>query len=500
MKTINLAILSQLHGNDSFSMFETIYSQREKNTTPEHEQESLYSFVLYLIAKCDIHFPKMNGFYFSYHIPQISKEFDILRISENAVLNIELKSGNIPLSEAQEQLRRNQYYLGHLQKKAFLFTFFRDNRLYQLVDGSLNEASPQDLADAFSATETYLETDIDALFSPSQFLISPLTTPERFLANEYFLTSRQEEIRDEIIGDIKRKRGRLFGITGKPGTGKTLVLYDLAKRLSQNFNCCIVHCAPLCDGHRLLNRKMTNCEIINAKQFSSSEFDCSKYDVFLFDEFHRAYENALEKALDLEDQGNRIIILSYDFGQRITRKEKNRNLYPRLQQTGKLKEIVLKGKIRTNKELALFIHLLMEPKKYRNDKGYTFANVEIIHSNSRTNTQKIIEMYTEMGYSHINHSVSLRKSDAFDSLNNTSLNAHKVFGQEFDKVLVVVNDAFYYEDGILKGIENKANPDYLYVDMLYEEITRVREKLCIVIENNLALLKEVLKLFPNGQE
>lgn len=441
----------------------------------------------------------MNGFYFSYHIPQISKEFDLLRLSDDCVLNVELKSDDKPLNEVAEQLRCNKYYLEHLQKKEFLFAYFCDNRLYQFVEGELVQSTPKELFNAITATDKYLDVDIDSLFSPSQFLISPLTTPERFLANEYFLTSRQEEIQAEIIKEIKLDKGRLFGITGKPGTGKTLVLYDLAKQLSQNKRCCIVHCAPLCAGHEILNKKMINCDIIVPKRFTSSEFDDSQYDVFLFDEFHRAYENALEKILALEKQGKQFIILSYDFGQRITQQEKNRNLYPKLQQSGKLKELILKGKIRTNKELAQFIHILMEPRKYRNEKRYAFSNVDIIYSNSRESTQKIIKMYSSKGYTHINHSVSLHKKDIFDSLNSTSLNAHKVFGQEFDKVLVVVNDAFYYENGMLKGIVNQANADYLYVEMLYEEITRVREKLCIVVENNTELLKEILKLFPDSQ-
>ena len=498
MKTINLDILAQLHGNNSFSAFETVYSRREKNETRECEQNSLYALVQYLENICHQTIKNMNGFYFSYTIPQISKEFDLLRFSEDSVLDIELKSHEKPLDEIYKQLHQNFYYLRHLQKEAYLFTFFDDNRLYKYDKGTLREGKPEELIEALSKTEKYMDVDIDTLFKPSQFLISPLTTPERFLNDEYFLTSQQEMIRKQILEEIMNHNSGFFGINGKPGTGKTLVLYDLAKELAKKKRCCIVHCAPLCDGHSVLNDNMHNCKIIIPKDFTSSEFDYEQYDVILFDEFHRAYENVLDKILELERCGKQAIILSYDFGQRITRLEKSRNLEARIQACDKIKVLRLTDKIRTNKELAQFIGCIFNPRKYynANEKRYDFANVEVIFSNNREQTKEIIKLYTDMGYVHINHSVSLHRQDQFDSLNTTPYNAHKVFGMEFEKVLVVMNSAFFYENGILKGRDNTAHFDYLYAEMLYEEMTRVREKLCIIVEDNIDLLNSILAYFP----
>lgn len=45
-----------------------------------------------------------NNFYIGYNIPQISKEFDLLRIDDNLVIDIELKKTSTP-----EKIKNNLY-------------------------------------------------------------------------------------------------------------------------------------------------------------------------------------------------------------------------------------------------------------------------------------------------------------------------------------------------------------------------------------------------------
>ena len=46
---------------------------------------------------------KLNGFLYSYVVPQLNREFDLLKISETDCLNIELKSGSVTFEKMQRQ-------------------------------------------------------------------------------------------------------------------------------------------------------------------------------------------------------------------------------------------------------------------------------------------------------------------------------------------------------------------------------------------------------------
>ena len=194
MRSINIAILAQLCGNEGFSAYENTYSRRSKRkNTPAHEQEALKDLLVQLGS--DITFEELDGFYFSYSIPQISKEFDLLRITDDAVLDIELKSDTVAEAKIHKQLVRNKYYLGHLERTTYLFTYVKGGWVYTLDEQNhLAKTTVLELKNRVKQTQKALEIeDIDQFFKPSRFLISPLNTPERFLKGDYFLTDQQEE-------------------------------------------------------------------------------------------------------------------------------------------------------------------------------------------------------------------------------------------------------------------------------------------------------------------
>ena len=86
------------------------------------------------------------------------------------------------------------------------------------------------------------EGDVEELFQAELYLISPLTEPERFLNKEYFLTAQQRDIERQILKKIRAERTGAYWFTGLPGTGKTLLLYDIAMKLSGKQRVCMIHC------------------------------------------------------------------------------------------------------------------------------------------------------------------------------------------------------------------------------------------------------------------
>ena len=91
---------------------------------------------------------------------------------------------------------------------------------------------------------------IDELFNPSDYLVSPFNTTRKFLNNEYFLTHQQEELKTKVIESLNSSEiAKFISITGGAGTGKTLLIYDIAKQLKEKGKkALIIHCGYLNDG------------------------------------------------------------------------------------------------------------------------------------------------------------------------------------------------------------------------------------------------------------
>ena len=70
-------------------------------------------------------------------------------------------------------------------------------------------------------------------------------------------------------------------------------------------------------------------------------------------------------------------------------------------------------------------------------------------------------------------------------------NTHEVIGQEFDNVVIVIDDSFKYN---ALGDLVADNCYYSQRQMLYQIITRTRKKLHIVIINNEYMLNRCLDI------
>ena len=76
-----------------------------------------------------------EDFIYSYSIPQLGKEFDLIKATKDCCLNIELKSQLIPVEQIQCQLKQNKHFLKMLNKeKNYFFTYISEtNQLYELT-------------------------------------------------------------------------------------------------------------------------------------------------------------------------------------------------------------------------------------------------------------------------------------------------------------------------------------------------------------------------------
>ena len=78
-----------------------------------------------------------------------------------------------------------------------------------------------------------------------------------------------------------------------------------------------------------------------------------------------------------------------------------------------------------------------------------------------------------------------------NNLSSDSDSAHSVVGQEFDKVVVVLDDSFKYNTN---GELCANNAYYSQRQMLYQIITRTRKQLYLIIINNSMMLNRIIEI------
>lgn len=488
MKSLNISILSQMNDPHVFSEYESALSGRiELKITKDYEQESLRNLVNFLSLPLSLY----DGFFFSYKINHIGKEFDLLKIADDKsqILNIELKSQPIELEKIEKQLIQNQYYLNVVSNSIYSFTYIASTNIIYYLDSThkLVETDISHLRRTVRAFDTpYIKEDVDSLFKSSDFLISPINTPQKFLSNNYFLTNQQETIKNTILQIDTSLSAHFISITGGPGTGKTLLLYDIAKALTTYGPVCIIHCGMLSEGHTFLNLHLKNITIKAIRDINSNT-SFSNYAFILIDETQRIYKSQFDIIVAAVKTLKLTCIFSYDQQQILATSEEHRNISTEIALLTSM-SYKLSEKIRTNKELSTFILALLDLKRKTN--LYTYNCVDILYAQSEEDANNIINLYKKNNYTFINFTSSRYYPTSFDVYGN-DLNTHEVIGQEFENVLMVLNNNFYYDtDQKLKAYAHPHN-DYLYRKLFFQGLSRTREKLCLIIVKDLNLFKTI---------
>lgn len=479
---INLYVLSRIENEQPFNIVEKHTSRRQNaGTTKKHEIASLRRLTDALISnKIDI--DELDGFFFGFHIPRIGKEFDLLKFTCDSVLNIELKSQAVPKKQIEEQLKKNKHYLAHLGKKELLYTVVTDTMIcYKLTDDAkLKRANMSEIAESVHEFKHGYLTDIDSMFRASEFLVSPLGTPEKFINGEYFLTQAQEQIKKALLSTVLSLDSSGFiSLTGRPGTGKTLLIYDMAKELSKKGDALIIHCGGLIDGQKKLNQEMNGLCVMSHSDIVSVLSKALSSKFILIDEAHRMDPDAFEKICELTKEHGKICIFSSDPSQIISKSEIKSSIYRKIRALPLRAEYKLSERIRANKELVSFINAVRDLKRIQNVKT-DMSNITLSYAQNTNEAKEMISYFRKNGYVFINYPKSGNAPCPYSEYED-DYDAHHVIGQEFDNVLLLMDDSFYYDKSKkLQGIPCP-DPEYLYPNLFYQGISRVREKIAVLV-------------------
>ena len=483
MKAINLVSLANALTSD----IADDYTNYIESALKETEKESFISLCQKLLS-VGTPITRLNEFFFGYNIPQIGKEFDLIRIGSNYNLNIEPKSTSTE-EKIAKQLQLNKWYLSSLSVPLHLYSYVSDTDTFYTLDNndSLIVVEPKTLKQSIIEQNTVHIDDLDTLFDPANFLVSPFNATEDFMNDHYFLTPQQENIEKELDSLLKDSTSNIISIEGDAGTGKSLLLYDYAKKLiSRNEQPLIVHVAKLNRGHMNLmqEHRFSICEI---KDFMEIIDNLNNFDIIMIDEAQRLYTSQLNKIIDYVSSHKINCIFGYDEKQKLSQREYTNGAVEIINNKS-IKKYTLRHKIRTNQRLVDFTKSMFNIK---NGKVGNLNNISLVYFDK--SQLGIIDYLTNKeGYKFIRYTPSI-----FSPIHGQLLSfetPHEVIGQEFDNVVVYLGSNFYYDkEGKLQARNIDRNP-YDFLGMLYQAITRARKRLEIVIIDNPAVFKKLAEI------
>lgn len=487
MKSINIISLVQASDSVQPSEYDAYKKHYGIDIKPE-EVEDIRQLVIKMYEVLP-YVNIFNDFYVGYKIQHISKEFDLLRFGDNYILNVELKSSSTE-DKIKKQLLRNKYYLSHISRVVHNFAYVvQTSTLYKLgVNNDLEIVSFSLLIQLLTNQNLLKINNPDLLFNPSDYLVSPFNSTDKFVNNQYFLTGQQEKIKNETIKTINTNIPAFISITGGPGTGKTLLTYDVVKSVKAIKRTLIVHCGNLNEGHHRLNQLGWN--IIPVKNLRYHNLN--DLDLVVVDETQRIYENQFDQLVSDARATNTACIFSYDKQQTLSSKESRLDIEAKINSIGNVSSFKLSDKIRTNKEIAGFIKLLFNNR--RNDVAFSnCGNVDFDYFTDLESVKNYIQLVGNDGWEVLNLTPSLHSSEHHESYSD-SLNkcSHAVIGQEFDNVAVVIDEYFSYDH--TGSLIYRSRTYYDSVKMLFQNITRTRKRLKLIIIGNRQVLNRCLSV------
>ncbi|MEQ5774943.1 DUF2075 domain-containing protein [Thalassospira sp. NFXS8] len=431
----------------------------------------------------------LDGFYLGYKIPQIGKEFDLLLVGLSGIVNVEIKRRG-DAEKVRKQLLRNSYYLKATGRNIFHFSFVCDDEeIFTLDDnGEFLKSSVDVLCDVIKNHLIGEMDNVDGLFDPSDYLVSPFNYTEKFLRGEYFLTHQQEDVKGQIEKIISGSKGASFiSITGGAGTGKTLLTYDIIKAFLPYKSTLIIHCGQLNEGHKRLID--SGWKIDPIRNLNNIEF--SKVDLVVVDEAQRLYQRQFERINGEIEKNKKICIFSHDRLQTLSNKEEWGRVSGKIPLIEKVSTYKLSEKIRSNKEVAEFIKMLFD--KNRSVLFENKGNIRLEYFSDIESAVSFLESLRAASWNILRYTPSQYDNEYHEEYSPRCYStSHEVIGQEFDNVAVVVDKFFTYDkDGLLSYLGRSY---YLPSKMLFQNITRARKMLTLVIVENEELFRRCVAI------
>ena len=454
MKSVSIYALTRKQNLPNLSRLEYHLSGREK---PLKMRTWEINSMRALVDQLEKYMPEVYRLrlFYSFQILRLGKEFDLLQVKKNQIVNIELKSGAVSEDAIRRQLIQNRYYLAILGRPVRSYTYISSqNRLVRLTNHDhIVEAEWEQLCAELQEKSADFSGNLEDLFQAEWYLISPLTQPERFLKKEYFLTAQQKDIERQILKSIRIKRGGYYHFSGLPGTGKTLLLYDIAMKLSGRQMVCMIHCGASGQEWKRLHERLRRIVWVSDSQITA-EMRLDEYGTVLVDEAHLLDKKTLENIV--EAAGKRPVIFTSDCEDQLSPEEVDQSVKLGIAKLPEIQTFRLTNRIRTNEEISSFVQNMMHIPDYKS--GRRFPHVTVFYANDDQEAANLIQDAKKQGYQHLLESEVAEKA--------------------YDSVAIILDENYFYDSK--KYLRSKKRT----VRNLFHQLNSAKEKLMLIVKNN----------------
>ncbi len=418
----------------------------------EWELESMKA----LVRELEVHMQDVHAlrFFYSFQVPRLGKEFDLLQIKDDQIVNIELKSGKVSDEAVRKQLLQNRYYLSVQGKMIQSYTYISSQeRLVRLNNHDhIVEADWDQMCLALQRQSKDYEGDIEDLFQAEMYLFSPVTEPERFLNKEYFLTSQQKDIGRRILDKIRKVKYGYFWFSGLPGTGKTLLLYDIAMKLSVHQKVCMIHCGETGKEWKILHDRLLRIAFLSDSQLEECP-DLKEYSAILVDEAHLLSVKELHRILELSEKHP--VIFSGDDEDMISDEEMDRTMLREIEHLPDIQSFHLTNRIRTNAELSSFIQNMMHLPEKRMVRYY--PHIQVVYANDEEEAGILLKGYQ-------------------------------------NQLVFIIDERYYYDEKGYLREQRQKHQKPTAVRTLFHRLNEAREEFAIIVKGNEAVYEVLLDL------
>lgn len=470
------------------------------------EINSIKTIYRKFIEYLDVNDSKLSGYFLGKQYKRgVSEEFDILRFSDKKIINIELKSERISDEEIKRQLNRHDYFLKSIDidLEVKLFTYIQEtDELFKYCDNK-KDIAPCKFNELIDEIPTdFLEQNLLERLNPTSFIISPYSDIKRFSSSQYFFNIQQKQAENLL----KKSDKRLLGLRGGAGTGKSLILFDVAEYFSSNleYKVLFIFCS-----------KMEVDEIMNIDEAVSFKFtdivnvgnlDLETFDIIIIDESQRLKESQWNDYISLLDQGKiDKLILSVDNAQTLRPEEKKLNIEDKLKRISendkdKIEYVdYLTNSVRSDIELETFIKKLFDKKK--SIKEIDFPNVNAVYFENE-NTARSFIRYCRNKENFVpielpeckKFKYGYATSTELEKIYNSSNSAFNVVGREFDRVVLPLRQEISYNSEGKLIIDTRKDYRYLAENCLFQAVTRVKSELLLVVIGNEKLYRKIYEI------